>query len=383
MKRILALSLLLCLLLCACSQESQTTEYTGETESTPAAPILNIPEKTEPTQTTPVPETTEATDSTEPTEDTQPAEPAYRNPLTGEAMTQPLLNRPYAVVIDNDNSQALPHWGVGDVDILFEMPHEGGSTRMIGVLDDVSKTERFGPTRSVRPYLLSVARSFGAILVHAGGSPQGYDQLKKTGWDNLDGVEGSGAGKYYQRDKDRASKVDSWHTMYITGSNILSYTKKLGHDNTLDAMGDYKLNFVEDGTPANGETANTVTVNFRKGGKKSVFTYQADTGDYTMEQLSRSYTDGNTGEKVHFENIIAIETKVGTIDDYGRLSQELENKSGKGYFACGGKMINIKWSRGKATEPFVFTLEDGTPLTLGVGKTYVAVVYNNAPVTGK
>lgn len=374
MKRLIALSLLLCLLLCACGEgdPNPTQPSTDPIVTTTASPILDTTEPTE--------DTTEATEATEPT--TQPAvEPAYRNPLTGEAMEEPFLVRPYAVVIDNDSAQAIPHWGVGDVDILWEMPHEGSSTRMIGVLDDVSKTDRFGPTRSVRPYLLSVARSFGAILVHAGGSPQGYEQLKKTGWDNLDGVEGPGASSYYKRDKSR--KVDSWHTMYITGENILKYTAKRGHETTLTEMPNYNLTFAEDGTPVNGEAANTVTIRFRKDGKKTVLTYQQDTGDYTMEQLGSSYTDGNTGKKVHFENIIAFETKVGTIDDYGRLYQELEGKSGTGYFACGGKMVKIKWSRDGATDPFRFTLEDGTPLTLGVGKTYIAVVCNGAPIKGE
>jgi hypothetical protein len=46
-------------------------------------------------------------------------------------------------------------------------------------------------------------------------------------------------------------------------------------------------------------------------------------------------------------------------------------------------MVPIQWSRENATDPFLFTLEDGTPLTLGVGKTYIAVVYNGAPVEGK
>jgi hypothetical protein len=260
------------------------------------------------------------------------------------------------------------------------MPHEGGTTRMIGLYSDVSKTERLGPTRSVRPYLLSVARSFGAILVHAGGSPQGYDQLKKTGWDNLDGVQGPGAGSYYKRDNTR--KVDSWHTMYITGENILKYTKKRGHDNTLDQMANYGFLFDED-VALSGDNATSVEVRFKKGGKKSTFTYQESTGDYTMKQLGNSYTDANTGEKVHFENILVLETKVGVLDDYGRLYQELEDKSGDGHFVCNGKMIPIRWSRDKATKPFVFTDTDGNPITLSVGRTYIAVVYKNAPINAE
>lgn len=371
MKKLIALSLLVCLLLtgCAGSKQQEITSPTTE-------PTVPTTEATEPTTEATEP-TTEATEP--PTEPTEP-EPAYRHPLTGEALEEPLLNRPYAVVFDNDCDQSVPHWGTGDVDILWEMPHEGGTTRMIGVFSDVSQTDKLGPTRSVRPYLLSVAQSFGAILVHAGGSPQGYDLLDETDWDNLDGVQGPGAGSYYKRDKSR--KVDSWHTMYITGENILKYTQKRKHENMLEQMADFGLQFDED-VKLLGADANSIEVRFKEGGKKTTFTYQEDTGDYTMKQLGLNYTDDNTGKKVHFENILVLETKVKTIDSYGRLSQELENKSGNGYFACNGNIIPICWSRDEATDPFCFTDMDGNPITLSVGKTYIAVVYKGAPITSE
>ena len=280
MKRLIALSLLLCLLLCGCSNGGMELK-----------PNLTEPTTTEPTteSTEPTTEATQpTTEATEPTTEPTEPEPAYRHPLNGEPLDEPLLNRPYAVVFDNDCEQSVPHWGVGDVDILWEMPHEGGTTRMIGVLTDVSQTDRFGPTRSVRPYLLSVARSFGAILVHAGGSPQGYDLLKSTKWDNLDGVQGPGASSYYKRDKTR--KVDSWHTMYITGENILKYTEKRKHENMLDEMANFGLNFDED-VVLFGADANSVEVRFKEGGKKTTFTYQETTGDYTMKQMGMNYTD--------------------------------------------------------------------------------------------
>ena len=374
MKKWIAMSLLLCLLLSGCGGaevKPDLTEPTTEPTTTTTEPTT---EATEPTTKATEP-TTEATEPTEP-------EPAYRHPLTGEGLEEPMLNRPYAVVFDNDCDQSIPHWGVGDVDILWEMPHEGGTTRMIGVFSDVSQTDKLGPTRSVRPYLLSVARSFGAILVHAGGSPQGYDLLKSTKWDNLDGVQGPGADSYYKRDKERMKKVDSWHTMYITGQNILKYTQKRKHENMLDEMANFGLKFDED-VVLFGADAQSVEVRFRENGKKSTFTYHGDTGDYTMKQMGSNYIDANTDQKVHFENILVLETKVKTIDNYGRLSQELEDKSGNGYFACNGRIIPICWSRDDAEEPFRFTDMDGNPITLSVGKTYVAVVYKGAPITSK
>jgi hypothetical protein len=47
--------------------------------------------------------------------------------------------------------------------------------------------------------------------------------------------------------------------------------------------------------------------------------------------------------------------------------------SGEGYFACGGKIIPIKWSCESEGSPILFTLADGTPLELGVGNSYIAL----------
>ena len=56
--------------------------------------------------------------------------------------------------------------------------------------------------------------------------------------------------------------------------------------------------------------------------------------------------------------------------------------SGEGYFAVDGKIVKIKWSREDVKEPFAFTYEDGTPITLGVGKSYIAVSSTkSAPVS--
>ena len=51
---------------------------------------------------------------------------------------------------------------------------------------------------------------------------------------------------------------------------------------------------------------------------------------------------------------------------------------GEGYFACNGQMMKIKWSRPTESDPYTYTTENGTPITLGVGKTYIAII----PMTG-
>ena len=48
--------------------------------------------------------------------------------------------------------------------------------------------------------------------------------------------------------------------------------------------------------------------------------------------------------------------------------------SGDGYYACGGKIIPMKWHHENATDPFTFTLENGDVLVQGVGNSYIGVV---------
>lgn len=367
MKRLLALLLVLSMFLCACAAKPEETE--PETTASPVETTGTEP----PATTAPVePETTEPV--------TEPEETLlYHNPVTGEPLAEPMLVRPYAVAMDNDCKDSTPHWGCSRADMIWELPHEGGTTRMVGVFTSLEGIDKLGPTRSVRPYVLSVAQCFNAILVHAGGSPQGYSLLKETGWNNLDGVQGSGAGSYYKRDKDRLNKVDSWHTMYITAENVQKYTEKLGYSTTFAEPVDYGMTFAEDATPTGGQTANTITVRLKSGCKKTIFHYDETAGAYTAEQFGAAYSDGNDGTVPYFENVLVLKTSVSTLDDYGRLNVAMVG-SGDGYFACNGQMVAIKWSRSSANDAYTYTLEDGTPLTLGIGKTYVFVTYKSGSV---
>lgn len=149
MKRKIALLLMLCLMLCACGKK--------ETEPT------TVP-TTEPT-TAP---TTKPT--TEPT--TAPTEPPvlYRHPLTGAPLEQPWSGQAVAVVINN-LKKAMPQKGVSQADLFYEVEVEGDITRCLAIFTDLSKVADIGPVRSARTAFNSLAVSYGAPLVHCGGSP--------------------------------------------------------------------------------------------------------------------------------------------------------------------------------------------------------------------
>ena len=85
-----------------------------------------------------------------------------------------------------------------------------------------------------------------------------------------------------------------------------------------------------------------------------------------------------------FRNVMALYTDQWFRHDgeYPRSYYTLEGE-GDGYLAIGGQIVPIKWHREKETDAFSYTLTDGTPVTLGVGKTYVGIIPNNSPLSYK
>lgn len=327
---------------------------------------------------TPTTQPTEPT--TEPT--TQPTEPEilYRNPLNGEPLDEPYAGRPTAVVINNLRD-ALPHYGTADADFLFELETESDITRMLAVYDDVSPIGQIGPVRSDRTFFNNIACSFDAAIVHCGGSVRGRNggyedsSAKVPNWAHLDATYYEGS--YFYRDNDRYKNQGyNWeHCLFTNGEMIKAGLDKLEISAATDRSTDFGLQYDEE-PGLSGAAATQVTVVFN-GGKTTSFTYDAENKCYNTAQYGTDYIDANSGEIVTFRNVMVLYTDQWKRSDgeYPRSYYTLFGE-GEGLLAIDGKIVAIKWSREALDTNFVFTLADGTPVTLGVGSTYVAFTPN-------
>lgn len=358
MKRIFALMLALCLLLCACGAKPAET----------TAPPTTVPETTAAPETTAPPETTvpPTTEATEPP-------PVDTNPLTGEALDAVIDSRPYAIMINN-TTKAVPQCGIGQADLLYEIVAEGSITRFLAIFDDLSDVDVIGPVRSVRPYFYRIAQHYGAILSSAGGSDEADSLIKKEGYNRLDGI--SGAGGAFYRDQWRKEHKGYEHSLMTTGENLLKAIEKKNIDATMDDV-DYGFNFTEESMTA-GEDASTITVWFYKNGKKTIMNYDAETGLYTMTQHGNTAVDGNDDSPITFRNVLVLEANSHVKDNKGHLEVQMTG-SGTGYYARDGKIVPITWSRESNSDHYVYTDEAGNPISFGVGKTYVAIVPDGSP----
>ena len=330
-------------------------------EEEPAQPVLE-PEPVAEPQPEPEPEP-----------EPEPYVPAGTNPLTGEPM-EPAYekNRPVAVMLNNLKA-AQPQLGVSQADIIYEVPAEGGITRMLGIYQSLEGVGTLGSIRSARPYYLELALGHDALYVHAGGSSDAYKDIPAWGVDNMDGVNGGSDAKIFWRDAERRKTMDYEHTLVTSGEKILEYAASHFRTEHKDGYV-YTQAFAGDGTPAGGAAAEHVTLKFSNY-KTGKFDYDSETGKYLVSQYGGAYTDGNTGEQVGVTNVLVLETAISVIsgDKAGRLTVQLTG-SGSGTYFCGGKAVAIRWSKADRNSQFVYTLADGTPLTMGQGNSYVCIM---------
>ena len=368
MKRALIFVLAITLiLLCGCAPAEEPAEPT-----------------TAPTEPTPAP--------TQPF--TQPPVQERINPLTGEPVEALTNNRPYAVAINNSYG-AMPQHGVAQADILYETLIEG-ETRCMGVFYDMaSQTEPIGTIRSARRDFIRLAMAYDAIFVHKGLSPkQGsqYDKysaevtFQETGWDHVDGNKEAYSYFYIGRKDGYAAE----HRTFVNPDKVMEAAQALGCTLTRENSLDVGLKFDKEAFFV-GDSAKEITAYFNlsssydnKWTKYTKLTYNESTGLYEAYQKhggynnGADYVDGNTGDVLAFRNVLILRTPIETLQNKNNWMKIDVVGEGEGYFACNGQMTKIKWSRPTESDPYTYTLENGTPITLGIGKSYIAII----PMTG-
>lgn len=365
----LALSLLL---LCGCGS--------GDAEPTTEATEPSTQLSTEPTTEATEP-TTEATEPEETEPPTEP-EPEFRNPLNGEPLEAPHESRIVSLSIGNTRD-SLPHHGMSQADIVFEMYVNQLTTRLLALYTDPTNVPAIGSIRSQRYHFTDISFAYDTIALSAGGSKHVISDVRSTGIDWVS-IDASNRNYYCFRDSTRRSNGYAWeHCLFAIGSGLYELAENQGFSTTMDPEKDYGLRFTDGAALTEGQTANTVTLLFKLQGtsKDTSMVYNPDTGLYEFHQYGQAMTDGNTGEAVGFRNVYIILADTHTDANGYHVSNLLG--SGEGYFACDGYMVPVQWHRETESDPFSFTYADGTPVVQGVGSSYIAIAPLQSEVTAE
>lgn len=340
-----------------------TTSPSGVTTSTTPAPTTTASQTT---ATTTIPTTTAPVQTTT-------APPTVFNPLSGLPMTDPsrVTMRPVGAMINNIKI-ANPQIGINSADLYYEMVAEGGITRMLVVFADPRSVPELGSIRSARSDFIDFAGGIDAILVHAGASYAARAQLNKQKTAHIDMDEVPEA---FWRDAAWRRDRGYEHSVKTTGERLTAAIAKLGIRSAIKDPALTAFRFQPYGTvnpPADpaANPATTVTVVFSDY-NTATFRYDAQAKLYTKSQLGSVQTDVADGKPLTVTNVFVLRTTIKSIDE--TVLRDANLTSGTGYYISNGARVPIKWKKGTTNEPFVFTREDGSPLLVNRGKSYVCV----------
>lgn len=303
-------------------------------------------------------------------EEVLPAGMVYSE-LTGLPIDESLARqKPIAAMVDNE-SKALPHFGLNTADIIYEMVNSTANdrvTRLMVIYKDWGNIEQLGSIRSVRPTHIWVAGEYNAVICHDGG-PFYIDQYL--------------AHDYAQHFSGIFSRVNNGKarefTEYIVKGDLEKAFEKSSYSTEYDDYYEgphFKFSTQSKPIELEGEAATDINLSVPFKHNKSELKYDESLGEYVYYVYGSRHDDGKTGEPLTFKNVILQEAGLFQLDKNGYCAYTMFGETGKGdgYYITNGKAVKITWTKSGENSITHFFLENGEEITLNAGKTYIGIV---------
>lgn len=280
--------------------------------------------------------------------------------------------RPLAVVVNNTPVAVKVQTGLNKAYIVYEMPTEGGTCRLMALYKDVGNV-KVGTIRSARHNFIDWAYESDAIFTCFGWSHYAQDQMQKQGVINyIQGLVSEG-GMYRENPEHLASE----HTAYMDTDKVYESAKKKGYKVETDdsILLKYNVKDVDLSEKEDVKDATKVVVSYDGSSNVTTFKYNEETKMYERyvtkkETLCKDY---ETGEVVSTKNIIIEKIGISTASD-GKYLNLQTTGSGKGWYITNGKAVPIKWSKSSRKAKTKYTYADGTEIEVSDGRTYIEVL---------
>lgn len=299
------------------------------------------------------------------------------NPITG-LRVESLPNR--VVQFSIDNVDCRPQSGLSKADIIYEMPAEGGLTRLEAIFY-AETPDVVGPIRSARPYFIDLAREYKAVFVHHGASQEGKWYLK-TGV--VDDVSPDNNSRIFWRSKTRYAPhnsmlnyADLWEVIRERSWDVFQETRTFKFAPEVKA-GD-KTN--TDGEEPVVPEVTTITVN--NAYTLVEYKYIQETNLYEHYVDGELYIDAENDMPITESNILIQYVRSTIIDPNSKVLGIDVTAGGKALMFTGGKVVLGTWSRADKDSPTIFKDADGNEFVMTRGKTWVHVIDQNSKVTYK
>jgi len=294
-----------------------------------------------------------------------------RAPLTGVRIDTD-LDHPAVTVKISNTPDAHPQRGLGEADIVFVEPITEGTTRLAAIFHSKLPDE-VGPVRSLRPMdapLIGPTRGVIANTMAAGWVLEYVDDVADLV--NL-GTLRVPRGTYLLDDSRRAP-----NHVFAQPDKLLALT-----DRTEPARPyfSYSADVKQSTAQREGKRARSVTVGYG-GSATAQWTYDRHSDRWLRAEKWSAHLLEEGGQ-VAADNVIVLRTKRDFSFAKAKASMtilDVIDTSGSLKLFTGDKVVSGRWSKGDVNEPFTFTTEDGRPILLTPGTTWVECVLTEMPV---
>jgi hypothetical protein len=299
-----------------------------------------------------------------------PSGPAW--PLTGIPVAAP-ENRPALAVKIENSIDARPQTGLNAADLVWEEVVEGGITRFVAVYQSNLPPE-IGPVRSVRPMDPAVVAPLHGLFAFSGGVQTYVDAAQAAGLQVLS--QSSGVDGFYRTSNRRAP-----HNVYATPQALLAHADA-AHQAAPAAQFAYPPASEQPSAVADGAPTTTLALTM-SGVSHPHWTWNPGDGRWLRSEGSTDAVEAG-GARLGTTNVVVLRVDVVTtsaFDPAGNpVPETVLRGEGDALVASQGHTIDATWSKDAVGDPVVLTLENGDPVTLAPGTTWVALVPNSGAV---
>lgn len=282
--------------------------------------------------------------------------------------------RPIAVMLPSD-AITRPLSGVGEADMVFEMPvTPGGVTRTMAVYQ-CGEPKEIGSVRSAREDFIPLAAGLDAIYAHWGGEREALKKLDSHIIDNIDAMVYENIYFYRKKGVPQPHNGFTDYEKLIKGSEDLKY-------NLDDKFAGYP-HLKKDDLPAEETTdnrnilnlADSISIEYTRPYNVE-WNYDAGTNSYKRLRGNQAETDKNTNIQVSVSVVIVIRTTSAfTSKDYLSVTTQGE---GDATIYQNGSKTEGRWSKDSSQirSKLFFYDKEGKEVELIPGKIWVEIITN-------
>lgn len=328
-------------------------------------------------------------------------DPTPRWPLTGKPLQDGDNPKRVAVAVKvPDNKNEHPQKGIDKADIVYVQldgyPAVVGksATRLVPIFHSAYAKD-VGPVRSIRPVDVPMLSPITAIIGNTGAANWVLNYVKQF-------KKYLVTNKSYMATKNEKplgsysidpSRVRTYKGVTYYDRAVLCHPAVLAKHTTkfTDGPQQHYLPWAASDaevSTASGQPCTAIAVPWMKGNTyKMTYTWSEKKGRYLRSAPWGPHVLAN-GTRVSTDNVLVIRAKQ-TFDKiyHGGGHDEpihaIIDGSGTFYYAHGGKYVTGKWTKGAVNEVFQFTLDDGSPLKMAPGQTFIELPNQNAKVAVK